>query len=113
MFNKTIFFTVILFFGCNDLFQNEQSKESPVWVFVASAERQCITPEYSSLEEAVEQLAENDVQVLNSKELNFVVCEACSCPTGIHYNALIDQKDQSKAFELGWQRVDEGDDTPE
>lgn len=82
-------------------------------MFVASAEQQCITPEYSSLEVALKQLTDNNISVLNSRELNYVVCEACTCPTGIQYNALIKAEDQQKAIELGWQRVDEGDDTPE
>lgn len=112
MLYRTLLLGCVLILGCNDIFQNEQSSEQ-IWMFVASAERQCITPEYSSLKEAVSQLTENDIPVLNSKELNYVVCEACTCPTGIQYNALINSTDEDKAVTLGWQRVDEGDDTPD
>ena len=111
MYYRTLLIIGILLTGCN-VFQNEQSSER-VWMFVPSAERQCITPEYSSLEEAVNQLTQNDITVLNSNELNYVVCEACTCPTGIQYNALINSADENKAVNLGWQRVDEGDDTPD
>lgn len=112
MNSRALLLISILFIGCNDIFQNEQSSEQ-VWMFVASAERQCITPEYSSLDEALNQLIQSDIPVFNSKEINYVVCEACTCPTGIQYNALINSADEDKAVTLGWQRVDEGDDTLE
>ncbi len=111
MLYRTLLLFSVLFLGCNDLFQNEQPDR--VWMFVASAEQQCITPNYSSLEEAVNQLENNSISVLSSREINFVVCEACTCPTGIQYNALINAEDQGKAIELGWKRVDEGNDIPE
>ncbi len=113
MLYKTALLLALLLWGCEYPFQNEQNKDAPIWVFVESAERQCITPDYSSLEEAVQQLENNNIQVFDSSEVNYVVCRACTCPSGTNYNALINLEDENNALELGWQRVDEGDDTPD
>lgn len=72
------------------------------WVEVASGDRQCIPPNYASLEDAIEQLTSNNIEVFDQKEVGFLVCEACSCPTGIVYQALIDKSDVSRAENLGW-----------
>lgn len=103
---------ILCYLGCANPFQNEQTNDG-LWVQVASAEKQCITPDYSSLEDALQQLIENNIPVINSKELAFPVCEACSCPTGIVYLAQIDKNHLSDAQNLGWQESDEGDDTLE
>lgn len=100
----------LLFINC---LQNEQMSGVPIWIQVASAERQCITPDYTSLEDAISELEENNIPVLNSNELNFITCEACSCPTGIIYQAQIQGNYLENATQLGWQIVDEGDDTTE
>jgi hypothetical protein len=112
---KYILLSTLLFLSftsCDDAFKNEQTSEQPVWIQQASAPQQCITPTFTSLENATSQLKENDIEVIASNEQNFVVCEACSCPTGIVYQALINPNDLSKAEGLGWTTLDEGDDTP-
>tara|TARA_R110000868_G_scaffold1211_1_gene9277 strand:- start:48082 stop:48426 length:345 start_codon:yes stop_codon:yes gene_type:complete len=112
-FHLSLLFFVLLFSGCSNPFQNEQGSTAPIWVQVASAEQQCITPEYSSLEEAIQELKDDNITVIDSRELNLVVCEACSCPTGIIYQAEIKKNDLEKAAQLGWEALGEGDDTPE
>ncbi len=105
---KRFVFTLSLFLlaiGC-DGFLNEQELEEPVWVGIANAERQCITPDFASLEDAEFQLKQNQIPVLNSREILHGTCSACSCPTGVSYQALINKQFLEKAEDLGWQRVD-------
>lgn len=106
-------FVLISFTACNEVFKDEQVAEKPVWIAQASAPRQCVPPTFTSLEEAISQLKENDIEVLNSNEKNFIVCAACTCPTGIVYEALISSKDLAKAEELGWSPADEDDELAE
>lgn len=106
---KYLLFSLLLIFGCQNPFQNEQDRLSndPIWVQKASAERQCIIPDYSSLEEAISQLEDNNILVLQSKELSFIVCRACICPTGIVYQAQIRGTSLLIAQNLGWEIVDD------
>lgn len=106
-------FVFISFTACSEVFNNEQVAHKPVWIEQASAPQQCVTPTFTSLQDALDQLKENDIKVFKSNEQNFVVCTACTCPTGIVYQALIEQSDLSKAEGRGWSRSDEGDDTPD
>ncbi len=110
---KTWVFPLFLFLlltSCSD-FVNEQELEESIWIGIASAERQCITPDFASLEEAELQLKKNQIPVLDSKEVAHAVCLACSCPTGVVYQALINGQFLEKAEKLGWSTVDEEDDT--
>lgn len=108
-------FAFILFIlsGCGSIFENEQVSLNYIWVSQVSAPQQCIPPTFADLEAAVSQLESNKITVSDSSTTTHMVCEACSCPTGIIYNALILKEDLTKAESLGWQRVDEGDDTAE
>ena len=109
-----LFFTAFLLIsGCSSLFENEQISSNYIWVSQASAPQQCIPPTFANLEAAVSQLESNEISVSDSSTTTHPVCLACSCPTGIIYNALILEDDLPKAESMGWQRVDEGDDTPE
>ncbi|RNC79356.1 MAG: hypothetical protein ED557_14835 [Balneola sp.] len=107
------FFFMLLFLSSCSGFLNEQELEESIWIGIASAERQCIFPDFASLKEAVVQLEENQIPVLDSREVVHGVCLACSCPTGIVYQALINKQFLDEAEELGWSMVDEGDDTTE
>lgn len=109
-FLPAFLFAILLSCGS---FLNEQELEESIWIGIASAERQCITPDFASLKEAELQLKENQIPVLDSKEVVHGVCLACSCPTGIIYQALISTQFLDKAEKLGWNTVDEGDDTTE
>ena len=106
---KYFLFSLVIIFGCQNPFQNEQDRLSndPIWVEIASAERQCIVPDFASLEEAISQLKDNNILVLRSRELSIIVCRACSCPTGIVYQAEIRGTSLPIARNLGWEVVDE------
>lgn len=106
-------FLILTISGCGSFFENEQVLKDRVWVSQVSAPQQCIPPTFANLEAAVSQLESNEITVSDSSTTMHAVCEACSCPTGIIYNALILEEDLPKAENLGWQRVDEGDDTPQ
>jgi hypothetical protein len=98
---KSLFFFLFLILFSSP-FCNFDKTQNLVWIEVASAERQCITPTYSSLEDALNQLTSNNIEVFDQKEISFIVCAACSCPTGIVYQAQINDSDADKAENLGW-----------
>lgn len=92
-----LFLTIITSPVCNfDEYKNL------VWIEVASGEQQCIPPTYVSLDDAIELLTSNNIEVFDQKEVNFIVCRACSCPTGIVYQAQITESDFEKAENIGW-----------
>ena len=110
---RSIAISLFILSGCSTFFENEQLSKDYIWVSQASAPQQCIPPTFADLGAAVAQLESNEITVSDSSATTHAVCEACSCPTGIIYNALILKDDLSDAENLGWQRMDEGDDTSE
>ncbi len=102
--SKTLLFLSILLFSCT-MFDGLFEEPERLWVEVASGERQCIPPDYASLDEAISQLEDNNIEVFDSDEHNLVVCRACHCPTGITYRACINKSDLEDAEELGWRYI--------
>ncbi|MBO6793964.1 MAG: hypothetical protein JJ895_08640 [Balneolaceae bacterium] len=97
-------FLTFLFTSCT-MFNGLFEEPNRLWIEVASAERQCIPPDYTSLEDAINQLEDDGIEVFDKDELNLVVCRACSCPTGTIYRAYITESDLDDAEELGWSRA--------
>ncbi len=79
---------------------NEETEK--IWVEVASGERQCIPPTYSSLGDAISQLTSNEIRVYDEETVSFATCSTCTCPTGIIYRAQIGEPDLEEAQSLGW-----------
>ncbi len=100
---KSLFFFLFLFFISSPVCNYDEFKNL-LWIEVASGDQQCIPPTYSSLENAIEQLTSNNIEVFDQKEVNFPVCLACICPTGIVYQAQIMESDLNRAIALGWVR---------
>lgn len=96
---------VLLSLACQDVFLNEQSGGTTIWIEQASAPHQCIPLTFHSEEEAVQQLKANNIRVFSSDTRSaFAVCRACSCPTGTVYLALIYEEQLGQAEQLGWVR---------
>lgn len=94
-------FLTTLLASCS-MFDGLFEEPDRIWIEVASAERQCIPPDYTSLEDAINQLENNGIDVFDKDTLSMPVCAACSCPTGIIYRAYINESDLEDAEELGW-----------
>ena len=65
---------------------------------------QCEEPLYPDLESATAALEGAGIAVQESEEIDLIVCEACGCPTSLHYRVLIDPADLDTALSLKWQR---------
>ena len=65
---------------------------------------QCEEPLYPDLEAAIAALEEGGVTVLDGESEEFLVCEACDCPTSTHYRLFIDPNTLQYALDLGWWR---------
>ncbi|MBO6536365.1 MAG: hypothetical protein JJ966_09090 [Balneolaceae bacterium] len=102
--SKTLLFLSIILFSCT-MFDGLFEEPERLWIEVASGERQCIPPDYASLDEAIKQLEDSGIDVFDKETLVVPVCEACSCPTGIYYRAYINKSDLDDAEELGWRYI--------
>jgi hypothetical protein len=65
---------------------------------------QCEEPILQDLSAAIGALEEAGISVVAAEEVALNVCEACSCPTSVHFQVQINVEDMDKAFELGWSR---------
>ncbi|MDX1617008.1 MAG: hypothetical protein R3300_22065 [Candidatus Promineifilaceae bacterium] len=77
--------------------------DDQVWV-VAPAGEQCEEPQYETAEDVTSSLEADGVEVFAVEEEGRVVCEACGCPTSLHFRARIAIEDLSQAQSLGWLR---------
>ena len=78
--------------------------DEPVWIVRPRGE-QCADEssfEYASLRDAVSALEEAGVTVLSSESVEFMVCQACGCPTSEHYRIEILGEDVETIRSLGW-----------
>jgi hypothetical protein len=69
---------------------------------VRPAGLQCEDPAYPDLETAVRALEDAGVTILDSEEMTLAVCEACGCPTALHFRIQVSGSDLSQAMTLGW-----------
>lgn len=58
--------------------------------------------DYDTLEAAVAPLSQAGIEVVAQMSVNLMVCEACSCPTSLHYRAQIAEADVAATEKLGW-----------
>lgn len=65
---------------------------------------QCEDPIYPDLRSAEAALEEAGITIQNAEAVELVVCQACGCPTSLHYRISIDPADLDSALSLGWQR---------
>lgn len=65
---------------------------------------QCEDPLYPDLESAIGALEEAGITIQDAEEVELLVCEACGCPTSLHYRIQINPSDLNAALSLGWQR---------
>jgi hypothetical protein len=73
-----------------------------VWI-ISPAGFQCEDePRYESLADARAHLSASGISVTSAEEVDLLVCEACGCPTSLHYRALISSSDVVTAAGLGW-----------
>tara|TARA_A100001015_G_scaffold308732_1_gene406849 strand:- start:109 stop:477 length:369 start_codon:yes stop_codon:yes gene_type:complete len=97
--------------GCESIFLNEQSTDFTQWIKHAAAVEQCIPYEFATIEDALKELSQANIEVLSSKKIEFSVCSACFCPVGLEYYALIAQKQLTTAVEIGWTVVNDSTQT--
>ena len=97
--------------GCESIFLNEQSIEVTQWIKHAAGVEQCIPYEFETIEDALKELSQANIEVLSSKKVEFPVCRACFCPVGLEYYALIAQKQLPTAVEIGWTVVSDSTET--
>jgi hypothetical protein len=75
-----------------------------VWVMHAQGQ-QCVdasTFKYPTAQDARAGLVAAGITVYNLETVSMMVCQACNCPTSIHYRAQIAADDLEKAVALGW-----------
>ncbi len=75
-----------------------------VWVLHAQGE-QCVDPstfKYPTEQDARAGLVAAGITVHSIETISMIVCQACNCPSGVHYRAQIDAADLAKAVALGW-----------
>ncbi|MGD2049877.1 MAG: hypothetical protein PVH03_10285 [Chloroflexota bacterium] len=65
---------------------------------------QCEDPNYPDLRSAEAALEEAGIEIQSAEAVELVVCQACGCPTSLHYRISIDPADLNTALSLGWQR---------
>ena len=97
--------------GCESIFLNEQSIEVTQWIKHAAGVEQCIPYEFATIDDALKELSQANIEVLSSKKIEFPVCRACFCPVGLEYYALIAQKQLPTAVEIGWAVVNDSTET--
>ena len=97
--------------GCESIFLNEQSNDVTQWIKHAAAAEQCIPFEFETIEDALKELSQANIEVLSSKKVEFPVCKACFCPVGLEYYALIAQKQLPTAVKIGWTVVSDSTET--
>ena len=97
--------------GCESIFLNEQSTDYTQWIKHVAAVEQCIPYEFATIEDALKELSQANIEVLSSKKIEFSVCSACFCPVGLEYYALIAQKQLTTAVEIGWTVVNDSTQT--
>ena len=97
--------------GCESIFLNEQSTDDTQWIKHTAAAEQCIPYEFETIEDALKELSQANIEVLSSKKVEFPVCRACFCPVGLEYYALIAQKQLPTAVEIGWTVVSDSTET--
>ncbi|MGH2536950.1 MAG: hypothetical protein ACRDHL_06130, partial [Candidatus Promineifilaceae bacterium] len=73
----------------------------PVWL-IRPAGQQCQDPQVADLEAASASLTDAGIEVLAAEETNLAVCEACGCPTSLHFRIQIDASQLEAALMLGW-----------
>jgi len=73
-------------------------------IMVLPAGRQCQETTYPDQASALATLEDAGIRVSEISEVGLLVCEACECPTSLHYRALINPEDINLALSLGWQR---------
>lgn len=74
-------------------------------IVVLPAGQQCQEPTYPDQASALATLEDAGILVREISEVELMVCEACTCPTSLHYRALINPEDIALALSLGWQRA--------
>ena len=73
-------------------------------VILLAAGAQCEEVAVPNLSAAIGMLEEAGIVVLAAEEIAMNVCQACGCPTSVHYRAQIHPEDLETAYELGWYR---------
>ncbi len=73
-------------------------------IMILPAGKQCQEPTYTDQSSALATLEDAGIKVQEISEVDLMVCEACECPTSLHYRALINPEDINLALSLGWQR---------
>jgi len=97
--------------GCESIFLNEQSTDATQWIKHVAAAEQCIPYEFETIEDALKELSQANIEVFSSKKVEFPVCQACFCPVGLEFYALISQKQLPTAVEIGWTVVSDSTET--
>jgi hypothetical protein len=77
-----------------------------VWVRRAAGE-QCAESDPLEMREAMATLADAGIEVREQTSVEMAVCQACGCPTSLHFRAQIAPEDVPQATELGWQVEEE------
>lgn len=66
---------------------------------------QCGDLVYQSLSEAITDLENHGISVYQSKTVQYAVAAVCGAPTGLYYQALIDNANVENAGSIGWNPV--------
>lgn len=77
-----------------------------VWMSRPAGE-QCAEVPPQTLDEALSELQGANVEALTPNTANMMVCEACGCPTSLHFWAQIPQEAVKTAESLGWQVIEQ------
>lgn len=77
-----------------------------VWVRRPAGE-QCADADPLEMGEAMATLADEGIRVREQTSVELAVCQACGCPTSLHFRAQIAPEDVSRAVELGWEPEEE------
>ncbi|MCB8967112.1 MAG: hypothetical protein R3E31_24040 [Chloroflexota bacterium] len=78
------------------------AKAGFVWMIQAAGIQCEGNMKYNNVEEAVAPLQEAGIAVESSMSMNLAVCEACSCPTSLHFRIQVAEDDVKAAEALGW-----------
>ena len=65
-----IFIGSLIYAGCDSIFLNEQSLDRTQWIKHAAGVEQCVPYEFASIQEALNELREANIDVLSSKKWN-------------------------------------------
>lgn len=109
-----IILTIILFTigGCTsfksvDSFGSNHTNDDfvkSVWIYRAAG-IQCEITYYEDVFSAVDHLSSNDIEVMDSDDVNVIANAACGYPTSLRFIARIKLSDLEKARKLGWTLV--------